>query len=195
MKDNDPQPDIYKPDLLILFSGGADSVLMLEIAKSLNKTPFCLLIDYEQKHDLELTVAKDYLKKNDVRFELVHIKGLNVGSGLTKNGYPGMYENVHPMHVPSRNLMFVSIAASYAEAGKIPEIWYGADESDFYSEFPDCKQEWIGRVNKVLEINGSRKVKLSAPLSGFSKELVLEILFTIYKISPDDLFSGYGDLK
>ncbi len=184
--------DLVRPDVIILFSGGADSVLMLELAKSLNKKPYCLLIDYGQKHIQELSVAKEYLRKNNIEFDIVQIKNLHIGSGLT-SGKPGMYENVHPMHVPSRNLMFVSIAASYAEAGKIPEIWYGADESDFYNEFPDCKQEWVGRVNKVLEVNGSRQVRLVAPLCGLSKEMVLDILTTVYNINPTIMFSGYGE--
>ena len=42
-------------DLVILFSGGADSVLMLEMALELEMSPFCVLIDYEQLHIEELT--------------------------------------------------------------------------------------------------------------------------------------------
>ena len=185
---------LKKPEVLILFSGGADSVLMLKTAQSLNKSSYCLLIDYGQLHKQELFVAKEYLRKNEIQHQIIELKHFNVGSGLTKNGKPGMYEGVHPMYVPSRNLIFVSLAVSYAEAGNIPEVWYGADESDYYNEFPDCKQEWVGRVNKVLEINGSRKVKLSAPLEGLSKENVLGILHNVYNVKDEEIFSGYGDL-
>jgi len=97
------------------------------------------------------------------------------------------------MHVPSRNLMFISIAASIAEDKGIGTIWYGANWDDYLNEFPDCKQEWVGRVNKVLEINGPRPIKLEAPLLGLSKEDILRLLDS-FGVSETDLFSGYGDL-
>ena len=52
-----------KEDLVILFSGGADSILLLELAAQLEKNPFCVLFDYNQKHVQELNFAKKYLNK------------------------------------------------------------------------------------------------------------------------------------
>ena len=178
--------------LVILFSGGADSILMLELAIGLKLRPHCVLIDYGQSHIEELDYACEYLTKRGITWDTVKITGLNVDSGLTGDGAKGTYEGVNEMHVPSRNLMFVSIAASIAENKNIDTIWLGANWDDYLNRFEDCKQEWIGRVNKVLSVNGSTKIKLQAPLNGLSKEIITKIL-TLGSIDKSQYFSGYGN--
>ena len=180
-------------DLVILFSGGADSVLMLEMALSMGKVPFCVMIDYGQLHSEELDAAINYLAGRHISGRTIEINNLQVNSGLTGDGVKGRYEGVHEMHVPSRNLMFVGIAASVAESKEIDTVWYGADWSDYINEFPDCKQEWLGRLSKVLEINGPKPIKLEAPLIGLTKENVLTLL-KARGVDKDQIFSGYGDL-
>lgn len=181
-------------DLVILFSGGADSRLMLEMANDLGRKVHCVLVDYGQKHAQELGFAIDQLDKFEgVTWQVVKLDGLDIDSGLTGNKVPDTYEGVHSMHVPSRNLMFIGIAASIAENMGVDTIWYGPDWSDYLNIFPDCKQEWVGRTNKVLEINGPKPIKLEAPLMGLSKENILSMLERKYNVTKDKLFSGYGD--
>jgi 7-cyano-7-deazaguanine synthase in queuosine biosynthesis len=97
------------------------------------------------------------------------------------------------MHVPSRNLMFVGIAASIAEDLGIDTVWYGADFDDYINKFPDCMQEWFGKMNEVLAVNGPKPIKLEAPLAGLTKETILKALKN-KGIKEDEMFSGYGDL-
>lgn len=182
-----------KADLVILFSGGADSRLMVELAIKSGKKPYCVLVDYGQLHKEELTSAATQLEKINIQYQVVGITDLNVDSGLTGNGVKGRFEDVHEMHVPSRNLMFVGIAASIAENRGIDTVWYGANWEDYLNKFPDCMQEWFGRMNTVLEINGPAPIKLEAPISGFSKETVLELLKG-FGVEEDEIFSGYGEL-
>jgi len=182
--------------IVILFSGGADSRALLELALLMGKEPFCLLIDYEQLHKEELDSAKKQLDLKKVKYQVVKISGLNITSALTGEGGGGRFgpeEEISPWYVPSRNLMFIAVAASVAEDLGIITIWYGADASDYENRFPDCIQEWVGRVNKVLEINGSHSIKLVAPLLGFSKEDVLSLLKS-FNVKEGEYFSGYGDL-
>lgn len=180
-------------NVVILFSGGADSILMLELAYAFGLTPYCVLIDYEQLHIDELRYAEKYLRKDDVAFRIVKLHGLGVQSGLTGRGEKGRFEGVHEMHVPSRNLMFVGIAASIAEDMGIDLVWYGADYSDYLNKFPDCMQPWFGVMNDVLGINGPYPIRLEAPLAGLSKKSILEMLES-KGITDDQMFSGYGDL-
>jgi len=185
---------LAKPcDVVILFSGGADSVLMLEMAREFKKRAYCVLIDYEQLHIDELNVAKRYLQKHGIPFRIVQLHGLQIQSGLTGAGQKGRFEGVHEMHVPSRNLMFVGIAASIAEDMDVDTVWYGADYSDYENEFPDCMQAWFGAMNQVLKINGPKQMKLEAPLAGLTKETILEMLKN-KGITDEHLFSGYGGL-
>ena len=180
-------------DVVILFSGGADSVLMMELAKFMKLRPMCVLVDYEQLHIDELVYAKAYLKKACVPYRLVKLHDLQIQSGLTGAGEQGRFEGVHTMHVPSRNMMFVGIAASIAEDLDIDTIWYGADFSDYINKFPDCMQDWFGKMNEVLAVNGPKPIKLEAPLAGLTKETILKALEN-NGITDGDMFTGYGDL-
>jgi len=182
-----------KEDLVILFSGGADSRLMIELAKKQGKTPYCVLVNYGQLHAQELELAAKQLENQGIPYQVTSIQNLGVNSGLTGSGEKGMYEDVHEMHVPARNMMFVGIATSVAESKGIDTVWYGADWSDYLNEFPDCKQEWFGRMNKVLEINGPHPIKLEAPVSGMTKESILKLLES-FGVKEEEIFSGYGDL-
>jgi len=181
------------PDLIILYSGGADSRLLLELALSLGKYPHCVLIDYGQHHKEELEFAERQLTKLDIKHQTVELSNLQVNSGLTGTGVKNDSGLVHEMHVPSRNLMFVGIAASIAESKEINQIWYGADYSDLLNNFPDCMPDWIDSVNDLLQINGPSPISFQAPLMGFSKELVLGLLNRL-GVSENEVYSGYGDL-
>jgi len=180
-------------NVVILFSGGADSVLMVKMAQTFGKIPYCILIDYEQLHIDELRYAQNYLRENDIPFRIVKLHGLGVQSGLTGRGEKGRFEGVHEMHVPSRNLMFVGVAASIAEDMGIDLIWYGADYSDYINKFPDCMQPWFGAMNDVLGINGPYPMRLEAPLAGLSKKTILDMLES-KGITNEQMYSGYGDL-
>lgn len=180
-------------NVVILFSGGADSVLMVKMAQTFGKIPYCILIDYEQLHIDELRCAQSFLRENDIPFRIVKLHGLGVQSGLTGRGEKGRFEGVHEMHVPSRNLMFVGVAASIAEDMGIDLIWYGADYSDYINKFPDCMQPWFGAMNDVLGINGPYPMRLEAPLAGLSKKTILDMLES-KGITNEQMYSGYGDL-
>lgn len=182
-----------KYDLVVLFSGGADSVLMLEFAKIAGKTPFCVLIDYQQLHQKELDVAVDYLAKNNIKWKTIQLYGLGINSGLTGDGVKGTYEGVHEMHVPGRNSIFLSIAFSIAESMDIDTIWIGSDWSDRLNLFPDCYQEYFAKVNEMFKFAGPKEIKVEAPLLGFSKEMVLSLLES-FDINLSEVFSGYGNL-
>lgn len=179
-------------DLVILYSGGADSRLLVQLALDLGRKPFCVLIDYEQKHIKELTYAKGQLTDLDIPYRVVYLRDLGVGSGLTGDQEEGRWENVHSMNVPGRNTIFIGIAFGVAEDLGAQEIWYGANEEDRYNKFPDCYQEYIYAMNKLLEIAGVRPVKLSAPLIGWSKEMVTRSL-TRLGVHRRDVFSGYEE--
>lgn len=178
-----------KPNLLLLFSGGYDSTLLLKLALSLAYNPFCLIINYQQKHIQELDFAKKLCKEHYVSFEELFIK-IPAPSSLSIIEQK-TYEGVSPWHVPARNLIFVSFAASIAEAKEIPLIWFGANYEDREQLFPDCYQEWVYAMNTVLKINGSSKVTLEAPLLGMTKDTIKK-LATTFKIDETQIFSGYG---
>lgn len=184
-------------DLLILYSGGADSRLMLEFALRTHRRPYCLLIDYGQLHGEELHFAANQLDKLKVPYQIVTVGGLLYESGLTGSGEQGTFggkDEINIFHVPGRNTMFLGIALGIAENKRIEEIWQGADWSDRLNLFPDCYQEYAVRANQLLEIAGPKPINYMIPLAGMSKEMILGMLET-FGVSKDEIFSGYGDIQ
>lgn len=184
-----------KHDLVILYSGGADSRLMLEFALKLNRKPYCVLIDYSQLHNNELQFAENQLQKLDVKYQTIKINGLNLNSGLTGDGVKGRFgEHVSEWHVPGRNTMFAGIAFSIAENLNIDEIWIGANYSDVINNFVDCKQDFINQINELFKVNGSFPIKFRAPLLGLEKNTILKLLKN-FGVDESELFSGYGEIS
>jgi len=183
-------PPAQKP-IVMLYSGGADSMLMLRLAQMSGRQPYCILIDYGQKHVDELNMAENQLSDAGVKYQVITINGLNVDSGLTGNLKEARWDNVHEMNVPGRNTIFIGLAMSVAENMGIDEVWYGADYSDRENLFPDCYQEYVMRMNEVMKISGVKPIKLVAPLLGMSKEIILEMLDCFWGIKKDQLYTGY----
>jgi len=180
-------------DIVMLYSGGADSYLMLKLALMAGKKVHCVLIDYGQKHIEELNYARKQLNDLEIDYQTITITGLNVNSGLTGDLQESRWENVHEMHVPARNTIFIGLAMSVAENIGVDEVWYGPDYSDRENRFPDCYQEYVVRMNEMMKISGPKPIKLVAPLLGMSKELIVEILEKEFKIQLTDMHSGYDE--
>ena len=180
-----------KEDLLILYSGGADSRLLLELALKVKRKPHCVLIQYGQKHIAEITFGIRQLQDLKVPFQVLTISGLKIDSGLTGSEEEGQFEGVSEMYVPGRNTIFLSLAFSMAESRGIDTIWYGADYSDRVNLFPDSIQEYVIKVNELFSISGSKPIMVEAPLLGFTKELVFQMLAS-FGVSKESVFSGYG---
>lgn len=179
-------------DVVILYSGGADSTLLLRMAESMGKKPFALMIDYGQLHIKELEFAKKICDQEKIEYTVVELKNYNVRSGLT-TGEKGLYEGVSVYNVPARNSIFLTIAAGICESKKIDTIWIGCDYSDRIGLFKDCYQEYFVKVNEMFSIAFSYPIKVEAPLIGFSKQMVLKMLETSYGVTEDKLYTGYRE--
>lgn len=182
---------MVKPNIVMLYSGGADSYLMLHFAHIARKVVHCVMIDYGQKHVEELNYAIQQLDEKSVSWQIIKINDLNIDSGLTGNLKESRWDNVHDMNVPARNTIFISLAMSIAENMGVDEVWYGADYSDRINKFPDCYQEYVVKMNEVMSISGVNPIKLVAPLLGMSKELIMDILHKSYGITAENMYSGY----
>lgn len=178
--------------VLILFSGGLESRFLLQHAMVLGYTPFCLLVDYEQKHKQELQYAEQVCTDLAVSYQQISVVNLGIISALTGVYESGKYEGVSPWYVPSRNLIFIALAVSVAESKDIDEIWIGTSFTDRLNNFPDCSQEWVVAVNKVLEIGLSKKIQVLAPLLGLPKEMIWQLAEKA-GIKKEEVFSGYGE--
>lgn len=181
----------YADKIVVLYSGGLDSTVLLHLAKHQGYQVTPLLINYGQRHQEELDTAINNCKEMNLIHRIMEVSLFNIDSGLTGNRVGGTYDGVHPMHVPGRNIIFIGLAASLAESTGATQIWYGANYEDRVNNFPDCSQEFVYHMNEVLSRSASYKITLHAPLLGMRKELV-QAMANIFGIKAEDVFSGYG---
>ena len=177
--------------VIVTLSGGMDSAVLLYKAAELYREVHTVTFDYGQRHDRELVAAKKQLlnAKHDfpnVTFtnkllDVKYIKDIAPTSSLTNDDIDTpnvkdiMGEAQPKSYVPFRNLMFISILASYAEAVKASEIWYGAAQADSLAGYWDSSNEFIDTFNNLAALNRETVIKLVAPLVRMSKkDIVLD---------------------
>ncbi|MBU4285586.1 MAG: 7-cyano-7-deazaguanine synthase, partial [Verrucomicrobia bacterium] len=79
-----------------------------------------------------------------------------------------------PTYVPNRNMLFLALAAAYAEAKGIANVFYGAQAQDRYGYW-DCTPEFLDRMNAVLGLNRRQPIILHAPFMMMHKSEILKI--------------------
>lgn len=182
---------------LILFSGGSESTLL--VCKALQQEiPFATLtFEYGQTNKEEIIFSNKIVgkleKRHDVKITRFRM-GIRESFSLSRAKLLGKGEAVagavNPMYVPSRNLIFASIALGVAESQGFNEVWLGVNFAGRKETSPDSYQEWVLRLNDLAQINTWNPISVKAPLLGLSKEDVLFELRQI-DISREEIFSGF----
>lgn len=166
---------------VVLLSGGLDSATALYLAKSEGYEVTALSFNYGQRHNVELDLAKKIAQKAGVsNHKTIELK-LNSwgGSSLTDTSMELEDGDINrtdiPVtYVPARNMVFLSVAASLAEAIEAQHIFIGVSEVD-YSGYVDCRQEFIDAMEKVINkgtVMGAEKnlpIKIHAPFINMTK--------------------------
>ena len=82
-------------------------------------------------------------------------------------------------YVPARNIIFLSLAASYAEAVTASAIFIGANAID-YSGYPDCRPNFLNAYEDALKkglkagVEG-KPIKIYAPLIKKTKAQIVQL--------------------
>ncbi|MCL3780048.1 7-cyano-7-deazaguanine synthase QueC [Prolixibacteraceae bacterium JC049] len=160
---------------VVLFSGGLDSLTALHLAQSQGFEVHAMSFDYGQRHDKELQIARKAAIACNVKEHKVVSLNMNAwgGSALTDENlevpeYKGESAEIPVTYVPARNMIFLSVAASYAEAIGAQDIFIGVSQVD-YSGYVDCRQEFIesmeATINKgtVCGAEEGKPIKIHAP--------------------------------
>ena len=151
---------------IVLLSGGLDSSTALYLAKSQGFDEiYAITFEYGQKHDKELKSAIAIAKAAGVKEHKIVNLLLNQWSGCALTDPDMEVEDGHierqdipSTYVPARNMVFLSVAASWADALDITDIFIGVSEVD-YSGYVDCREEFIsdGKRDQPGNRIGSRK--------------------------------------
>lgn len=140
---------------VILLSGGLDSATLLYYVQAQGFQPHCLIFDYGQRHQVEIEHAQRIARRAGCPYKLVRLAFPWQGSSLLdkKMRLPQRKEinlrEIPSTYVPARNIIFLSLAASYAEAVGASAVFIGANAVD-YSGYPDCRPEFFKAYQRAL---------------------------------------------
>lgn len=173
---------------VVLLSGGLDSSVALYLAKSQGFELHALSFDYGQRHSRELEAAKaQAVKAGVVKHQVVSLKLSDWGgSSLTDTTIAVEHGNVDrsdipATYVPARNMVFLSVAASLAEAIGAQDIFIGVSQVD-YSGYVDCRQEFIDSMQQTIN-----KGTVMGAVSG--KPITIHAPF-VHKTKSDEITLG-----
>lgn len=167
---------------IVLLSGGLDSTTALYLAKNQGFDEiYAITFEYGQKHDKELKSAVAVAKAAGVKEHKVVNLMLNQWKGCSltdaemdiSDGQTDRTD-IPDTYVPARNMVFLSVAASYADALGIADIFIGVSEVD-YSGYVDCREEFIRAMENainlgtVLGAEKKQKITLHAPFMHMTK--------------------------
>ena len=168
---------------VVLLSGGADSATCLAVARSRGFITHALSFDYGQRNRCEL----EYSRKIAEQLGVVEHRVFKLdiaqwgGSALTDSSIDVPEESavgIPVTYVPARNLVFLSLAASWAETLKARHIFIGVNSVD-YSNYPDCRKEFIDSFTQTANLatkaaDEKWKFKIHAPLQSMSKKEIIQ---------------------
>ncbi len=178
---------------VILLSGGLDSTTLLHhVVHTLGRGPVhALSFHYGQRHARELDCARWQAAAAGVTehrvIDLAFLGDLlKAGSALIAGGaeVPGLDELDEeqlaqpPTYVPNRNMVLLAMAAAYAEAQGIGDVFYGAQAQDEYGYW-DCTTAFLDRINAVLALNRGQAVTIHAPFVAMKKADIIKTGFDL----------------
>ncbi len=192
-----------KQKAIVLLSGGLDSATTLFLAKSKGYRISALIFDYGQRHKREINSAKALAKAAGCSYQIIKLFLPAIGSSLLnkeinipkarkdRRGIPSTY-------VPARNLIFLSIAVSFAESMGIDAIFIGANAIDF-SGYPDCRPQFYSQLRRLIKVGTKsgvegQRLKIVTPLIKKTKKEIIE-LGTKLGVPYELTWSCYRGLK
>ena len=160
-------------DSVVIVSGGLDSVTLLHhLVKTERRRPAVLTFHYGQKHAREIDCARyqaallgcaDHLVLDLALLGPLFAHSALVDASVAIPQAADVRGDPQPAtYVPNRNMLFLALAAAFAEARGIIDVFYGAQAQDRYGYW-DCTAEFLERMNAVLGLNRRRPIILHAP--------------------------------
>ena len=171
---------------VVLLSGGLDSSTCLGLASRQGREVHPISFAYGQLHSGELAAAADVARHFGIppdRHRIVDLGRAITGSALTGQGEVPLdreiSDDIPVTYVPARNLVFLSLAASYAEAVEAEEIHIGVNVLD-YSGYPDCRPEFIAAFAEAVRLGTKagvegHPVRVCTPLIRMSKADIVRV--------------------
>ncbi|MBU2179605.1 MAG: 7-cyano-7-deazaguanine synthase QueC [Gammaproteobacteria bacterium] len=166
--------------VVVIYSGGMDSFTVLHNAIRAGHDVYALSFNYGQRHVKELVCAQNVCQELGIHHKIVDISAINQligGSSLTDNiDVPeGHYaaDNMKSTVVPNRNMILLSLAVGYAVSLDAQAVYYGAHSGDHFI-YPDCRPEFVQKMNDVCQIANYEPVDIVSPYLSKTKIEILK---------------------
>ncbi len=168
--------------VVVLLSGGMDSVVALHHAHREQEVVAALSFDYGSKHNRrELPMAQWHASSLGIQHVVVPLGFigdyfvsdlLNHGGEIPKGHYEE--ETMKKTVVPFRNGIMLSVAAGYAESIGAAGLVIAAHAGD-HAIYPDCREEFMQAMTEALRLGTYAQVALLRPFIACSKSDIAQI--------------------
>ncbi|MDR2850855.1 MAG: 7-cyano-7-deazaguanine synthase QueC [Desulfovibrio sp.] len=174
---------------VVLFSGGMDSATLLFQAATQFDHITALSFRYGAKHNAYELEACDRILKHmtsrgistPIEHRVIDMASCFTGfqSNLLKGGGAipeGHYaaETMKLTVIPGRNLMFLSVAAGYAESVGASSVLIGVHLGDSHI-YPDCREPFVKTAAGAIAFSSDNRVTLLAPFVNSTKNEIARI--------------------
>ena len=166
---------------VVLLSGGIDSATLL-YKLVFDYECYPLSIKYGQRHEKEIVAARNLCEARNanllLRWKLADLSSLGLLLKSTLTGYgdipEGHYqaENMKQTVVPNRNMIFLAVAAGYAQTIEAGYVAYAAHAGDHYI-YADCRPEFIKSAAKTIKL--ATEVELIEPFMHVNKTDIVKM--------------------
>lgn len=162
--------------VVVLLSGGLDSVTLLHWAVAEHEVVTALSFHYGSRHnDRELAFAEWQAQKLGVAHETVVLDfiGRHFSSDLLgPNGSipkgPYAEDNLRKTVVPFRNGIFLSVAAGIAESRRAQGVAIAAHAGD-HAIYPDCREEYLDAQAEAIRLGTHAGIQILRPFVSVDK--------------------------
>jgi 7-cyano-7-deazaguanine synthase len=173
---------------IAVLSGGLDSTVATAYYND-KYNIHAITFDYGQRSaDMEIRSSNAICKELGLEqtiIELPWLKNLGKSALTTDEEVPELKfdqldvkeivdETARKVWVPGRNIVFTSIATSYAEALGAAKIIVGWDLEEA-NTFPDNSKKFLNSFNHVLEVGSLYDIKIEAPLINMIKMDIVKL--------------------
>ena len=169
-----PTPERPGDSAVVSFSGGQDSTTCLYWALARFKRVEALSFDYGQRHRIELESARRIAALAGVPHTVLPVSSLGAlgGSSLTDADEDVTQElgrgALPKTFVPGRNIVFLTLAATFAWQRGIRYLVAGVCQTD-YSGYPDCRRETMDSLERTIALGLEHPVAIHTPLMWLTK--------------------------
>jgi 7-cyano-7-deazaguanine synthase len=162
--------------VVVLCSGGMDSVTALYSARGEHEVAAALSFDYGSKHNArEIPCAAWHAHRLGVRHEVVELPFVNrlFASDLLQSGGEipeGHYqdETMRRTVVPFRNGVMLAIAAGFAESAGAGGLVIAAHTGD-HVIYPDCREDFMAAMGDAMRLGTYAGIRLLRPFIDWNK--------------------------